>query len=64
MSEPDSSGRFVMMNGARLLRSGLTGRVYAVTRWKVRPNGSIEAVKKFDVTDEFEALINEKEQVK
>jgi hypothetical protein len=40
----------------RLLRSGLTDRVYVVTRYRERGNGIVEAITKYDVTDEFHAL--------
>jgi hypothetical protein len=45
----------------RLLRSGLTGRVYVVTRYKVLDRGRIEALTKYDVTEDFEALTKEQE---
>jgi len=40
----------------RLLRSGLTDRVYVVTRYRERENGIVEAITKYDVTDEYAAL--------
>lgn len=40
----------------RLLRSGLTDRVYVVTRYRERGDGIVEAITKYDVTDEFAAL--------
>jgi hypothetical protein len=42
----------------QLMRSGLTGRVYVVTRYKVldAETGRIEAITKYDVTEQFEAL--------
>ncbi|HWD42496.1 MAG TPA: hypothetical protein VHM23_02025 [Actinomycetota bacterium] len=42
-----------------LLRGGLTGRVYVVTRYKVldAERGRIEAITKYDVTDQFNALV-------
>lgn len=39
----------------RLLRSGLTGRVYVVTRYKELGDGRFESLEKFDVTDDFQA---------
>lgn len=39
-----------------LLRGGLTGRVYAVTKWRDLGEGRIEALVKHDVTDQYEAL--------
>lgn len=48
-----------MPKGVRLVRGSLSGRVYAVTRWKVRPGaapGEWESVEKFDVTDDYNAL--------
>lgn len=39
-----------------LLRSGLTGTVYVVTRYKVSPDGHITAQTKYDVTDQYDAL--------
>lgn len=41
----------------RLLRSGLTGRVYVVTRYKELGDGRFESLEKFDVTDDFQALV-------
>lgn len=41
----------------RLLRSGLTGTVYVVTRYKELPTGHIEAQTKYDVTEDFNALV-------
>jgi hypothetical protein len=42
-----------------LLRSGLTDRVWIVTRYKVldAERGRIEAITKYDVTDQFNALV-------
>jgi hypothetical protein len=44
-----------------LLRGGLSGRVYVVTRYKVLDpeRGRIEAITKYDVTDQFNALVAE-----
>jgi hypothetical protein len=44
-----------------LLRSGLTGRIYILTRYKVldAEKGRIEAITKHDVTDQFNALAAE-----
>jgi hypothetical protein len=46
-----------------LLRNGLTGRVWIVTRYKVldAERGRIEAITKYDVTDQFAALAQERE---
>jgi hypothetical protein len=46
-----------------LLRSGLTGRVYVVTRYKVldAEKGRIEAITKHDVTEQFDKLVAEQE---
>lgn len=41
----------------RLLCSGLTGRVYVVTRYKELGDGRFESLEKFDVTDDFQALV-------
>lgn len=41
-----------------LLRSGLTGTVYVVTRYKDHGDGRIEAQTKYDVTDQFLALVD------
>lgn len=41
-----------------LRRSPLTGRIFAITRWKEHSDGTIEALDKFDVTDEFNALLD------
>lgn len=40
----------------RLMRGGLSGRVYVVLRYRDLDNGSIEALEKHDVTDDFAAL--------
>jgi hypothetical protein len=47
----------------QLLQSGLTGRVYVVTRYKVldAEKGRIEAITKYDVTDQFNALVAERD---
>jgi hypothetical protein len=44
-----------------LLRSGLTGRIYVVTRYKVldAEKGRIEAITKHDVTEQVDALVAE-----
>lgn len=39
-----------------LTRGGLTNRVYVVTKWRDLGNGNIEAVEKYDVTDQYGAL--------
>ena len=41
------------VNPPRLVLGPLTGRIYIATRYKVRPNGVIEAHEKYDVTDDF-----------
>jgi hypothetical protein len=45
-----------------LLRGGLSGRIYVVTRYKVldAEKGRIEAITKHDVTDQYEALLRER----
>jgi hypothetical protein len=40
-----------------LMRSELTGTVYVVTSYKDLGEGRIEALKKYDVTDQFNALV-------
>jgi hypothetical protein len=40
----------------RLLQSGLTGRVYVVTKYRER-DGNIEAQTKYDVTDDYRAIV-------
>lgn len=45
-----------------LIRSGLTGTVYVVTRYKVSPEGHITAQTKHDVTDQYAALRAAEEQ--
>lgn len=39
-----------------LMRGGLSGAVFVVTRYKRHDDGLVEALEKFDVTDQFEAL--------
>ena len=50
-----------MTQTPQLLRSGLTGRVWIVTRYKVldAEKGRIEAFTKYDVTEQFDALCAE-----
>lgn len=45
-----------MKQTPRLMRGGLSGRVYVVTKYKDLGNGSVESLEKYDVTDEFTAL--------
>ena len=47
-----------------LLRSGLTGRVWIVTRYKVldAERGRIEAITKHDVTDQFDAIVKARQR--
>lgn len=40
----------------RLMRGGLSGRVFVVTRYKDLGAGLIESLEKFDVTEDFEHL--------
>jgi hypothetical protein len=42
------------------MRGGLSNRVYVVTRYRDLGNGMIEALEKFDVTEEFEILVVER----
>ena len=39
-----------------LLRQGKSGRIYLLVRYRTMPNGVLRALKKFDVTEEFEHL--------
>lgn len=39
-----------------LVRGPLSGRIYVVTAYKDLDNGNIEAIKKYDVTEQFIAL--------
>lgn len=43
----------------RLLRGGLTGRIYIVTRYTETPDGTVIADEKHDVTDQFDDIITE-----
>ena len=43
-----------------LMESVLTNRVFIVTRYKELPNGCFEALEKYDVTEEFNALARER----
>lgn len=45
----------------RLVRSDLTGTVYVLTRYKTHPDGLVEALEKWDVTDQFNELVQERE---
>lgn len=40
----------------RLLRGGLSGRVYVVMRYRELQNGGIQAHTKYDVTEDFDIL--------
>ena len=42
-----------------LRRGGITNRVYLVTRYRLLSDGSVEALKKIDVTEEFNNLVAE-----
>ncbi len=46
-----------MKQQPRLMRGGLSGRVFVVTRYKDLGGGTIEALEKFDVTEDFNALL-------
>lgn len=41
----------------RLMRGGLSGIVYVVTKYNDLGNGSIEAIVKYDVHNDFMALV-------
>jgi hypothetical protein len=45
-----------------LRRSGLSGRIYVVTSYTDKGNGLIVARTKYDVTDQFNALLHEPEE--
>lgn len=47
-----------MKQRPRLLRGGLSGRVYVVTKY-TESDGQIVAKEKFDVTDDFRELVDE-----
>lgn len=40
----------------RLMCGGLSGRIYVVTKYKELPDGGLEAIDKFDVTEDFDRL--------
>ena len=42
-----------------LTRSDFTGTVYVVTKWKDLGDGQIEAVEKYDVTEQFRKLVEQ-----
>lgn len=42
-----------------LMRSGLTGSVWIVTRYREDAAGPYEALEKYDVTDQFDAILEE-----
>lgn len=42
-----------------LMRGRLTGSVFIVTRYKEDAAGPYEALEKYDVTDQFDALLEE-----
>lgn len=37
----------------RLMQGGLSGRIYVVTKYRELGNDSVEALEKFDITDDF-----------
>lgn len=43
----------------RLMRGGLSGRVFVVTRYKDLGDGLIESLEKFDVTEDFSQVCYE-----
>ncbi len=45
-----------MSQTVRLIQGGLSSRIFAVTRYRQRGDGTVEALEKHDVTDEFFAL--------
>ena len=45
----------------RLVFSDLGGRVYVVTRYREEPNGVIVASTKYDVTEDFAALMERRD---
>lgn len=48
-----------MKQDPRLMRGGLSGRVYVVTSYRDLGNGNVEALVKHDITDDFTTLANE-----
>lgn len=49
-----------MKQQPRLMRGGLSNRVFVVTRYKDLGDGMIEALEKYDVTDDFDVLASRK----
>lgn len=47
----------VVKQAPLLVRSGLTRTVYVLTRYKRHRDGTVEALEKHDVTDEFNKLV-------
>ena len=45
--------------GLTLTRSDLTNRVYGVVRWRDLGNGRIEAIEKYDITEELQAVADD-----
>ena len=56
-SRPQERGRVMARKPPRLMVSSLTDRVYIVTAYKEMENGLIVSNTKFDVTDEFTAIV-------
>lgn len=50
-----------MKQQPRLMRGGLSGRIYVVTRYRDLGDGFFESLQKYDVTEDFEALLEESE---
>ena len=41
----------------RLMRGGLSGRIYVVTRYRDLGGGAVEALEKYDVTEDYNAIV-------
>ncbi len=43
-------------------RGGLSDRYYAITRYKTKPDGTIEAIEKYDISDDMAPFLDEARQ--
>lgn len=43
----------------QIYQGGLTGTWWCATRWRERPDGILEAITRYDVTDQIERIIAE-----
>lgn len=47
----------IIKDSPLLLRGGFSNAVYVVTKWRDHGEGRVEALEKFDVTEQFDHLV-------